>query len=76
MSEPRYLLFWRTPEQVLELVGQFGSNGDSHSRILGFGVPLSAFDEEKQLSIRIHTAFATARANDLAVMLSFDFHIG
>ena len=36
---------------------------------------MSAFDEEKQLPARIHTAFATARAHDLAVMLSFDFHI-
>lgn len=75
MSEPRYLLFWRAPEQALELVRQLGSKGDSRSRLLGFGVPMSAFDEEKQLPTRIHTAFATARAHDLAVMLSFDFHI-
>ena len=75
MSEPRYLLFWRAPEQALELVRQIGSKGDSRSRLLGFGVPMSAFDEEKQLPTRIHTAFATARAHDLAVMLSFDFHI-
>jgi hypothetical protein len=76
MSEPRYLLFWRAPERVLELVRQLGSNGDSRSRLLGFGTPMSAFDEEKQLPRRIHTAFATARAHDLAVMLAFDFHIG
>jgi hypothetical protein len=75
MSEPRYLLFWRAPEQALELVRQLGSKGDSRSRLLGFGVPMSAFDEEKQLPTRVHTAFATARAHDLAVMLSFDFHI-
>jgi hypothetical protein len=75
MSEPRYLLFWRAPEQALELVRQLGSKGDSRSRFLGFGVPMSAFDEEKQLPTRIHTAFATARAHDLAIMLSFDFHI-
>jgi len=75
MSEPRYLLFWRAPEQVGELARQLGSNVDSRSRLLGFGVPISAFDEEKQLPTRIHTAFATARANDLAVMLAFDFHI-
>ena len=75
MSEPRYLLFWRAPEQAPELVRQLGSKGDSRSRLLGFGVPISAFDEEKQLPTRIHTAFAAARAHDLAVMLSFDFHI-
>jgi len=75
MGEPRYLLFWRAPEQVLELVRQLGGNGDRRSRLLGFGVPISAFDEEKELPTRIHTAFAAARAHDLAVMLSFDFHI-
>jgi hypothetical protein len=75
MSEPRYLLFWREPEQVLELARQLGSNAGSHSRLLGFGVPMSPFDEEKQLPRRIHEAFATARAHDLAVMLAFDFHI-
>ena len=75
MSEPRYLLFWRAPEQALELVRHLGSKGDRRSRLLGFGVPLSAFDEEKQLPTRIHTAVATARAHDLAVMLSFDLHI-
>jgi hypothetical protein len=76
MSEPRYLLFWRAPEKVQELVRQLGSNGDRRSRFLGFGVPMSAFDEEKQLPTRIRAAFATVRAHDLAVMLSFDFHIG
>jgi hypothetical protein len=75
MSEPRYLLFWRTPEQALDLVRQLGSKGDSRSRLLGFGVPMSAFDEEKQLPTRIHEAFTIARAHDLAVILSFDFHI-
>ena len=75
MNEPRYLLFWREPEQMLELVRQLGSNSDSRSRLLGFGLPMSAFDDEKQLPARIHRAFAAARAQDLAVMLSFDFHI-
>ncbi len=75
MSEPRYLLFWRPPEQVRELVRQLGSKGDGRARLLGYGVPTSPFDEERQLPTRIHTAFATARAHDLAVMLAFDFHI-
>jgi hypothetical protein len=75
MSEPRYLLFWRAPEQVLDMVRQIGSKGDGRFRLLGFGVPMSAFDEEKQLPTRIHAAFATARAHDVAVMLSFDFHV-
>jgi hypothetical protein len=76
MSEPRYLLFWRAPEQAPELVRQIGGKGDGRSRLLGFGAPMSPFDEEKQLPMRMHTAFATARARDLAVMLAFDFHIG
>ncbi len=74
-SEPRYLLFWRAPEQTAELVRKLGSQGDGRSRLLGFGIPISPFDEEKQLAARIHMAFATARAQNLAVMLSFDFHI-
>src|ERR1035441_4849929 len=48
MSEPRYLLFWRAPEQALELVRQLGSKGDSRSRLLGFGVPMSAFDRSEE----------------------------
>jgi len=73
-SEPRFLLFWREPEKVLELAHQLGADVGSHSRILGFGVVMSAFDEEKQLPTRIHEAFTMARVHDLAVMLSFDFH--
>jgi hypothetical protein len=76
MSEPRYLLFWRAPEQVPELVRQLGSKGDGRARLLGFGVPTSPFDEEKQLPARIHAAFTAGRTDDLAVMLAFDFHIG
>jgi len=74
-NEPRYLIFWRAPEQAKELVRQLGNTGDGRSRLLGFGLPLSAFDEEKQLPARIRAAFAAARAHDLAVMLAFDFHI-
>ena len=75
MSEPRYLIFWRAPEQAPQLVRQLGGKGDGRSCLLGFGLPMSAFDDEKQLPAGIHAAFATARAHDLAVMLSFDFHI-
>jgi hypothetical protein len=74
MSEPRYLLFWREPEKVLALSRQLGANVGGHSRILGYGVVMSAFDDEKQLPTRIHEAFNMARVHDLAVMLSFDFH--
>jgi hypothetical protein len=75
MSEPRYLIFWRAPEQAPDLVRQLGRNGDRRSRLLGFGLPMSAFDDEKQLPGGIRTVFAIARTNDLAVMLSFDFHV-
>ena len=76
MGEPRYLLFWRSPEQARDLPRQLGSKGDGRAHLLGFGVPTSPFDEEKQLPARIHAAFTTARTGDLALMLAFDFHIG
>ncbi len=75
MEEPRYLLFWREPEKVLELGRQIGRNDRANPRLLGFGLPMSPFNDEKQLPARIHAAFAAARADKLAVMLAFDFHI-
>lgn len=73
--EPRYLLFWMSPERVPSVVEAIGETGDGTSRILGFGVPCSALDEEGTVPSRVHAAFAAARAHRVAVMLHFDFHV-
>jgi len=72
---PRYLLFWRTPEQAPDLIKLIGEQGDGRTRILGFGVPCATFAQEKQVPDNIHRAFNVARRYDLALMLHFDFHI-
>ena len=74
-AEPRYLLFWRTPEQAPDLIKTVGEQGDGRTRLLGFGVPCATFAQEKQVPENIHRAFTVARQHDLAVMLHFDFHI-
>jgi hypothetical protein len=74
-DEPRYLLFWSTPEQAGELAERVGMKGDGKTRILGFGLPNPTFELEKQLPDRIRSAFAAARTHDMAVMLHFDFHL-
>lgn len=74
-AEPRYLLFWRAPEQAPDLIKTLGEQGDGRTRLLGFGVPCSTFVQEKQVSDSIHRAFNVARRYDLAVMLQFDFHV-
>ncbi len=72
---PQYLLFWRSPDQVPELIKTIGASGDGQTRLLGFGVPCSTFVQEKQVASNIHQAFIAARRNNLALMLHFDFHI-
>jgi hypothetical protein len=74
-AEPRYLLFWRTPEQAPDLIKTIGAQGDGRTRLLGFGIPCSTFVQEKQVPDNIHRAFTVARRHNLAVMLHFDFHI-
>jgi hypothetical protein len=74
-SEPRYLLFWRAPEQAPDLAKTIGAQGDGRTRLLGFGVPCATFVQEKQVPDHIHRAFAVARQHNLAVMLQFDFHV-
>ncbi len=74
-ESPRYLLFWRSPEQAPNLVKTIGTQGDGRTRLLGFGVPCVTFVLEKQVPELIHSAFAAARKHNLALMLQFDFHI-
>jgi hypothetical protein len=74
-TEPRYLLFWRTPEQASDLIKAIGEQGDGRTRLLGFGVPCATFAQEKEVPDNIHRAFAVARQYHLAVMLHFDFHV-
>ena len=74
-QEPRYLLFWSSPDKAGELAERVGMKGDGKTRILGFGLPNPTFELEKQLGDRIRSAFAAARAHDMAVMLHFDFHL-
>jgi hypothetical protein len=73
--EPRYLLFWRSPEQASDLIKTIGEQGDGRTRLLGFGVPCDTFLQEKQVPDNIHRAFSVARRLNLAVMLHFDFHV-
>jgi hypothetical protein len=74
-AEPRYLLFWRGPDQVPALLQTIGQKGDGRTRLLGFGLPCSTFEQEQQVPELIHLAFATARTYDVALMLHFDFHV-
>src|SRR5689334_17346935 len=60
-AEPRYLLFWRSPEQAPDLIKTIGEQGDGRSRLLGFGIPCATFVQEKQVPDHIHHAFAIAR---------------
>jgi hypothetical protein len=73
--EPKYLLFWESPEKAGELAERIGMKGDGKTRLLGFGLPNPTYEIEEQLPSRIRAAFAAARAHDMAVMLHFDFHL-
>src|SRR5579862_3356713 len=74
-AAPRYLLFWRAPEQAPDLIKTLSEQGDGRTRLLGFGVPCATFVQEKQAPDTIHRAFTVARRYGLAVMLHFDFHV-
>jgi hypothetical protein len=74
-EEPKYLIFWHSPEKAGELVERLGMKGDGKTRLLGFGLPNPTYEIEEQLPGRIRGAFAAARAHDMAVMLHFDFHL-
>ena len=74
-AEPRYLLFWTSPERASGLATRVGERGDGRARLLGFGVPCSTFVQEKQVAESIRRAFVCARKFNLAVMLQFDFHV-
>jgi len=73
-KKPLYLLFWRGPEQVPALIKSIGTKGDSY-HLLGFGLPCSTFEQEKQVPAQIRFAFAAALKYNAAVMLHFDFHV-
>ena len=74
-EEPKYLIFWSSPENAGELAERIGMKGDGQTRFLGFGLPHATYELEGQLPSRIRSAFAAAREHDLAVMLHFDFHL-
>ncbi len=74
-GQPKYLLFWSTPEKAGELADRVGMRGDGNTRLLGFGLPNPTYELEEQLPDRIRSAFAAAREHDMAVMLHFDFHL-
>jgi hypothetical protein len=74
-EEPKYLIFWHPAEQAGELAEAIGMKGDGKTRLLGFGLPTSTFEIEKQLPGRIRSGFAMARKHDMAVMLHFDCHL-
>lgn len=74
-GEPKYLIFWDSPENAGKLAERVGMKGDRKTRILGFGLPNPTFEIEAQLPDRIRGAFAAARRHNMAVMLHFDFHL-
>jgi hypothetical protein len=74
-AQPKYLIFWSSPEKAGELAERIGMKGNGKTRLLGFGVPTATFELEDQVPDRIRSAFAAAVKNDIAVMLHFDFHL-
>lgn len=74
-EEPKYLIFWSPPQNAGELAKTIGMKGDGKTRLLGFGLPTSTFEIEKQLPSHIRRAFAAAREHDMAVMMHFDCHL-
>ena len=74
-KEPKYLIFWNLPEKAGELAERIGMKGDGKTRLLGFGLPISTYEFEKYVPSLIRRSFSAAREHDMAVMLSFDFHV-
>ena len=74
-EQPKYLIFWSSPEKAGELAERIGMKGDGKIRLLGFGLPNPTYELEEQLPSRIRSAFSTAHEHDMAVMLHFDFHL-
>ena len=74
-EEPKYLIFWSPAEQAGELAEKIGMKGDGKTRLLGFGLPTSTYELERQLPNRIRNGFAAAREHDVAVMIHFDLHL-
>ena len=74
-EDPKYLLFWSSPDNAGELVKKIGLKGDGKTRFLGFGVPTPTYEVEKQLPEIIRNALTEAKKDDMAVMLHFDFHL-
>jgi len=56
-KEPRYLIFWSSPERAGELAERVGIKGDGKTRLLGFGLPNATYELEGQLPsrIRVHS---------------------
>ena len=73
-KESKYLIFWGGPERAGELAEKIGMKGDGKTRLLGFGLPNSAFDDEDKLPDRIRSCFSAAFEHDMAVVLHFGFH--
>ncbi|MCL5269620.1 MAG: hypothetical protein M1457_03480 [bacterium] len=74
-AEPRYLVFWWPPRKAAQLASIVGTRGNGRTRLLGFGKPISTFDEEDTVRDQIRAIVQAARQNDLAFMLQFDFHV-
>jgi hypothetical protein len=74
-TKPKYLIFWNVPEKAGELAERIGMKGDGKTRLLGFGLPISTYEFEEHVPSLIRRSFSAAREHDMAVMLSFDFHV-
>jgi len=74
-SDPQYLIFWGEAQRALDVRTHTGTAGDGKSRLLGFGSVNAPFDmTDDQLRDRIHTAFQTAKQNNIAEHFCYDFH--
>ncbi len=74
-ENPKYLIFWNLPEKAGELAQRIGMKGDGKTRLLGFGLPIATYEFEPYVPRLMRIAFTAARQHDMAVMLSFDFHV-
>ncbi len=73
-ENPKYLIFWYSPDKAEDLAKRVGMKGDGKTRLLGFGLPISTYEFEEHLPTLIRGAFTAASEHDMAVMLSFDFN--